>query len=302
VVRPASLAARHDSLGKSTVHPIWRCLGLVVWSGLVSLACGCGQSPLVPMTAEQTAAAMAEFHSTSVALQDRFRSTPHGSNSELGGHVMEVTGTVALVGISPELGDVILLSGGAKGNKPVICQMAESRPWDLVAPGLPVTIKGQVWRIQPGSAPLLLQSHLVGYDSEIATSMRFTSEDVCASFAENRTAAHDLLGDRWIRVTGEVASIDRINGWLYVSGGSGRLVRCALAGRDGELSWDDSLSTGELIEVVGQVMDGDRLQVILQGCLPPRRNLAKSAGLAAPVTRDGLIPRHEVFSLMTERN
>jgi hypothetical protein len=290
MVQSARLPTRRSFPGMSIVGWMFRSLTLLLWTGLASLLCGCGQDPLIRLTAEQTSAAKAEFQSTSVALQDRFRSTPHASNAELGGHVMEVTGTVVLVGISPELGDVILLSGGAKGNKPVICQMAEPRPWDLVAPGLPVTIKGQVWRIQPGSAPLLLQSHVVGYDSEIGSSMRFTAEDVCASFADNRTAAHDLLGDRWIWVTGEVASIDRINGWLYVLGGAGRLVRCALAGRDGELSWDESLSAGERIEVVGQVMDGDRLQVILQGCLPPRRNLPKSAGLETPVKREGLAP------------
>jgi hypothetical protein len=264
------------------------CLLFVV--GFVTMTGGCGQAPLVPLSAEQTSATKAEFQSTSVALQDRFRSTPHASNAELGGRVMEVTGTVVLVGISAELGDVVLLSGGAKGNKPVICQMAEGRPWDSVAPGLPVTIKGQVWRIQPGSAPLLLQSHLVGIDSTMAESMRFTAEDVCASFAESRTNATDLLGERWIRVIGEVASIDRINGWLYLVGGSGRLVRCALAGKDGELTWDESLASGEVIEVVGQVMDGDRRQVILQGCLPPRRNVSGRVQPEVPEERVGLAP------------
>ncbi len=270
--------------------------------GSVTISFGCGQAPLTPLSAEQTAAAVADFQSTSVALQDRFRSTPHASNAELGGRVMEVSGTVVLVGISPELGDVVLLSGGAKGNKPVICQMAGERPWDSVVPGLPVTIKGQVWRIQPGSAPLLLQSHVVGIDSQIAESMRFTAEDVCSSFADSRTNAHDLLGERWIRVTGEVASIDRINSWLYLAGGNGRLIRCALAGRDGELMWEESLTLGEVIEVVGQVTDGDRRQVILQGCLPPRRDLAESVQSAATEVRSGQTPAPSAVAVIPNRS
>jgi len=237
------------------------------------VAAGCGQPPLVPLTAVETSSAEAVVRISSVALQERFRVTPHASNAELGGQVIEVSGGVVLVGISQELGDVILLSGGAKGNKPVICQMAEPRPWDRVAPGMAVTIKGQVWRIQPGSAPLLRQVHLVQFDSRMADSMRFTAEDLCANFANSRSEAHEVLGDRWIRVTGSIASIDRINGWLYLSGGGGRMVRCALAGKEGELSWEDDLQPAESIEIVGQVMNGDRREVILQGCLPPRRQI-----------------------------
>jgi hypothetical protein len=252
-------------------------------------AAGCGQSPLVALTAEETSTAKVVAQTTSAALQERFRVTPHASNSELGGQVIEVSGGVILVGTSPDLGDVILLSGGSKGSKPVVCQMAEPRPWDRVTPGMPVTVKGQVWRMQPGSAPLLRQAHLVHVDSLMAESMRFAAEDVCASFADSRSEAHEVLGERWIRVTGAVASIDRINGWLYLTGGTGRLVRCALAGKEGELSWDDDLKAAEIIEVVGQVADGDRRQVILQGCLPPRRNVVGHVS-AQGSSPDGLQP------------
>lgn len=197
--------------------------------------------------------------------------------------MIAVTGTVVLVGISGELGDVVLLSGGGKGTKPVVCQMAVGRPWDSLTPGLPVTIKGQVSRIQPGSAALVRQAHVVEIDSASAEAARFTASDLCGSFAENRENAAQLLGDRWIRVTGSIASIDRINNWLYLSGGAGRLVRCALVGKDDELSWDPGLGSGELIEVVGQVINGDGRQVILQSCLPPRRNSASETTARRPV-------------------
>lgn len=226
---------------------------------------------MVPLSAEQTCAADSAMHLTSATLQERFRVTPHASNSELGGRVIEVTGTVVLVGISPELGDVVLLNGGGKGNKPVVCQMAVPRPWDALTPGIPVTIKGQVSRVQPGSAPLVRQAHVIHVDSATAEAARFTATDLSGSFAESRAEAAEVLGERWVRVSGRVASIDRINNWLYLSGGEGRMVRCALAGKDDELSWDRDIGNGENIEVVGQVFDGDGRQVILQGCLPPRR-------------------------------
>jgi hypothetical protein len=241
--------------------------------GWALLSAGCGEVPVVPLSAEQTLATDAVTEISSAALQERFRVTPHASNSELGGRVAEVTGTVVLVGISKDLGNVVLLSGGRKGTKPVVCQMAAPRPWDSLTPGLPVTIKGQVSRVQPGSAALVRQAHVIQVDSESAEASRFTADDLCGSFAESRENAAQILGDRWIRVRGAVASIDRINNWVYLSGGAGRLVRCALAGKDDELSWDPDLGIDERIEVVGQVMNGDGRQVILQGCLPPRRNI-----------------------------
>lgn len=254
-------------------------LGLVVAASLLS---GCNSAPPSRLSAEQTAAAVPEIRETSASLQERFRLTPHESNDLLGGKVIEVTGPVVLVGQSAELGDVVLMSGGTKGSRPVMCQMASPRPWDQVTPGVMATIKGQVWRVKPGSPPLLLQAHLGSVDPEVAASVEFSAEDVSASFSRNRSEAHQVLADRWIRVTGEVSSVDRINGWLYLKGGTTGLIRCALAGRDGELLWDEDLQSGEWIEVVGQVVDGDRKQVILQGCLPPRRNLQTAA--LPPVT------------------
>lgn len=251
--------------------------------GCVVFPAGCDDAPVVLLSAEQTLTTKACEQTSSAALQERFRVTPHASNAELGGRVMEVTGTVVLVGISHDLGDVVLLSGGGKGTNPVICQMAVPRPWDALTPGIPVTIKGQVNRVQPGSAALLRQAHVIHVDSATAEAARFTATDLSGSFAESRANAAEVLGERWVRVSGSVASIDRINNWLYLSGGEGRMVRCALAGKDDELSWEQDLGRGENIEVVGQVFDGDRRQVILQGCLPPRRIDREATPAGRPV-------------------
>ncbi|MFN7804641.1 MAG: OB-fold protein [Planctomycetaceae bacterium] len=273
----------------------WRRLVVVGWA---VLSVGCGESPVVPLSAEQTGSADSAVHLSSATLQERFRVTPHASNSELGGRVIEVTGTVVLVGISPDLGDVVLLSGGGKGTNPVVCQMAMPRPWDALTPGIPVTIKGQVSRVQPGSAALLRQAHVIHVDSATAEAARFTATDLTGSFAESRANAAEVLGDRWVRVSGAVASIDRINNWLYLSGLEGRMVRCALAGKDDELSWDQDLDRGENIEVVGQVFDGDGRQVILQGCLPPRRNDRDATPAEGPVEGAGRPSRDTGLSVL----
>jgi len=255
-------------------YKCWLMFGIV-------LAAGCTRPSPVRLTSDETEKAAIEIRETSASLQQRYRVTPHASNGELGGRVIEVTGPVVLVGMSAELGHVMLLSGGTKGSLPVICQMARQRPWDQVTPGMLATVKGQLWPIKPGSTPLILQAHLTQVDAEAAETVRFTAEQICSGYSENRSEAQNLLADRWVRIWGEVSSVDRINNWLYLKGGTNCLVRCSLAGKDGELFWEQDLNAGEWIEVVGQVQNGDRKQVILQGCLPPRRKIEPEGPVTA---------------------
>jgi len=247
-----------------------RGVGLLPCACLISLVVGCGSTPPQRMSAAETREAQPIASLTSAQLQEKYRLTPHGTNEGLGGEVIEVTGPVTIVGTVPDLGDIVMLSGGTRGSRPILCQVAEGRPWDKIAPGLMVTIKGQLWRTKPGSVPLVLQCHIAEIPQDLQESLHLTAPQLSASFTRNRESAHELLANRWVWVAGEVASIDRINGWMYLRGSESGLVRCSLGGRDFVPEWGDDLERGQVLEVLGQVIDGDRRQVILQGCLPPR--------------------------------
>lgn len=233
------------------------------------LSWGCQEAPITPLSQSQIETAESVVRLTAPKLQERFRLTPHASNSELGGKVLEVDGIVTMVGITEKMGSVILLAGGTKGRNPIVCWMASERPWDHVAPGMRVTVRGQCQKIQPESAPQLLLSQVTEIDEQQLESMRFQAFELTDSYAKNRNATQDLLGDRWVWVSGKVASVDRINNELYLKGSGDTQVRCRLAGDD--WLWNDSLTRNDTVTVLGKIENGDKSQVRLLECLPPQR-------------------------------
>lgn len=229
---------------------------------------GCVENSPAEMSAEEIRVSPSYAIVAAPAMLQRYRLEPHASNAEWGNRILEVRGRVVLVGRSEKMGDFVMLQAGLRGYDPVICWMAVERPWDAIAPGMKVQIKGQALKIAPGSTPQLRHSWQVeGLESP--ESRTFAAEDLCRQYSENRGEVHDALSERWVWLTGQISTVDRINNALFLKGHKGTMVRCTLAGEDS--AWDTNLDSGQTIQILGKIQDGNQRQVDFVDCLPPRR-------------------------------
>jgi len=244
------------------------CVCLVVIGLATTTIVAFNKPVLSELSAEEVRMAAATARISAPVMWQRYRSVPHASNETWGNRVVEVSGRVVLVGHTEKNGDCVLLQAGLRGHDPVVCWMAVDRPWDAIAPGMSVVLKGQVVEIAPGSSPQLRHCWKVSA-GESEDSRQFTAEDLCRTYCERRAEVHDLLSERWVWVTGRIASVDAINDALFLQGHATTQVRCTLAGQ--EASWDRDLASGDWIQLLGKISNGDERKVDLVDCLPPRR-------------------------------
>ncbi|MCY2967786.1 MAG: hypothetical protein NT069_29845 [Planctomycetota bacterium] len=235
---------------------------------LCGLAIGCESEPVfTPLSFDAVAAETPYVNIRAKQLQERYRVTPHATNRELLGKVIEVEGMAAVVGRQPTGQWFITLHGGAKDKLPIQCFVDDEEPWKRVSPGMALTLKGQVMKTLPKEIPRLLHCTIVSIDEELTPAKRLPAAELCRQYLENHAQAQNDYYDQWAWVTGQIASIDKVNGVIYMDGLGTTQIHCVPA--DEEETMKLELERGQTIMILGKVVGGDRLRIRLRDCLPP---------------------------------
>lgn len=252
---------------------------------LAILLCGCDAAPtFVALSGPEVSAAIPHQKIRAKSLQEKHRVTPHATNRELAGRVIEVEGLVALVGRQATGQGFITLHGGPKGTRPIQCLVDAEQPWQSVAPGMVTTIKGQLRPTPPGQAVVLLHAEVVAVDEEQTPGKRVLAEELCRCYAgDHLLAQHEYL-EQWAWVTGVVSSVDRVNGMVYLNGSDSAQVQCVPLNADETLSLP--IQPGATIVVLGKVTGGDRTRVVLRECLPPTLIREEGRSVATETPRE----------------
>lgn len=241
---------------------------LLTTSFIVSLLLtGCGSEVVFqPMTASEVSAAAPAERLRAKELQERFRVTPHAANEQLAGKVVEVTGQIQLLGRAESGEGILKLVGGHKGRNPIVCLLSDPHPWWQVAPGMVVTVKGQVQKIPPKAIPTLLHAEITGVDESLVSGVRIDATALCREYHQSHPEAQSRYLERWVWVTGVISSVDRVNEATYLEGAEGLQVRCSVGKAVPELPAE--LVRGSRVTILGKVQGTDRRKVLLSDCLP----------------------------------
>jgi hypothetical protein len=240
---------------------------VLVWA-LAGLLVGCGSDPpFQPLSSEEVAAAPPVLNIRAIKLQEKHRVTPHATNRELAGKVIEVEGLVAAVGRQPTGQWFITLHGGAKDKLPIQCFIDEVDPWKRVSPGMVTILKGQWMKNRPREVPRLLHGVIVSVDEVQTPGKRLTAIELCRRYADNHALAQNDFLEQWAWVTGRISTVDRVNGYIYLEGLDNTLVQCRPISDEQTMSV--GMTSGQTVLILGKVMGGDQRQIILRECLPP---------------------------------
>lgn len=242
----------------------WR---FAVWCALALAWQGCDSTPpFEPLAAQLVPDKPADHALAARDLQEQFRQTPHASNRKYAGKILELEGEVFQLGRNAAGEPFVALKGGGKGMLPIQCLVQQPEPWRDLAPGSGVKIKGQCARVAPGQIPVLISA--VVTHSAGDTALPVSAEELTGAFIDDRRAAVEAFGQKWLRVSGKFAGVDTVNGAFFIDGRGNAQVLCVPAdtGLAGHL---DSGLKGRLVTALGRVDNGDRRVVVLKGCLPP---------------------------------